>query len=183
MRNVVIFTTVLLLLNASPSLAAAQSTGSAPVNSSYTAFVDCMDKKIDEKTAVVFSALSGRVTENGIPVSDVQLIRIWDVGLTGESGKDQTITDSAGTFTFPPITRKLGLRKWLPHEPFIEQTIKVARAEKVIDVWMTDKRNYYSGGEIYKDKSNPIGCLHVEFRLDAPLEHTSGIYGRLVVSK
>ena len=133
----------------------------------------------DMADMVIFSELHGQVVTAGAPVAGAKVERSWKWDLTGENGSDAATTDADGRFSLPAVARRAGLRRWLPHEPFVEQTIRVAHAGQSTDVWMLDKRNYRAGGEMGPDKAAP--ALVVTFTLDAPLAHNGPVYGRATI--
>ncbi len=134
----------------------------------------------DMSQMVIFSELQGQVLASGAPVSGASVERIWDWGLTDEKGKDLTVTDAQGHFHLPAVSRRGGLRACLPHEPFVEQTIRVTHAGQTQDVWMLDKRNYRAGGELGAGKG--AASLAVTVILDAPIAHNGPVYGRTIIS-
>ncbi|WP_156254597.1 carboxypeptidase-like regulatory domain-containing protein [Sandarakinorhabdus oryzae] len=134
----------------------------------------------DMADMVIFSELHGQVLSGGAPVAGASVERSWDWGLTDEKGKDSTTTDAQGNFRLPAVSRRGGLRAWLPHEPFVEQTIRVTHAGQTVDVWMLDKRNYRAGGELGAGKQ--ASALAVTVILDAPIAHNGPVYGRATIS-
>ena len=129
---------------------------------------------------VIFSELNGQVLAAGAPVAGAQIERSWDWGLTDEKGSDRTTSDAQGHFRLPAVNRRGGLRAWLPHEPFVEQTLRITNAGQTLDVWMLDKRNYRPGGELGAGKA--ANALAVTIVLDAPVAHNGPVYGRATIS-
>ena len=134
----------------------------------------------DKNQMVIFSELHGQVLVSGAPVASATVQRSWDWGLTGEKGLDETLTDERGHFRLPAINRRGGVMAWLPHEPFVEQTIRVINAGQTLDVWMLDKHNYRSGGELGAGKR--ADALAVTVILDSPIAHNGPVYGRSTIS-
>lgn len=134
----------------------------------------------DMSQMVIFSELHGEVLAGGAPVAGARVERSWDWGLTDEKGSDAATTDASGHFRLPAVTRRGGFRAWLPHEPFVEQTIRVTHAGQTLDVWMLDKRNYRAGGELGAGKG--AEALAVTILLDAPIAHNGPVYGRATIS-
>ena len=128
---------------------------------------------------VIFSELHGQVLAGGTPAVGASVERSWDWDLTGEKGKDGTVTDAQGYFHLPAVTRRGGLKAWLPHEPFVEQTIRVTHSGQTLDVWMLDKRSYQAGGELGAGKG--ATALAVTVVLDAPIAHNGPVYGRSII--
>jgi hypothetical protein len=129
---------------------------------------------------VIFSELRGVVLVQGRPVAGAQVVRSWHWDLTSERGADAAVTDAEGRFHLPAVLRRGWLRRWLPHEPFVEQTIDVTHAGGTVTVWMLDRRNYRPGGELGPERSAP--ALAVTIELDAPLAHRGPVYGRATVA-
>lgn len=129
---------------------------------------------------VIFSELHGQVLADGTPVAGATVNRSWEWGLTDEQGSDRTVTDGDGQFRLPAITRRGGLKGLLPHEPFVEQTIRVTHAGQTLDVWMHDRRNYRAGGELGPQAA--ADALAVTIVLDAPVAHNGPIYGRATIA-
>ena len=129
---------------------------------------------------VIFSELHGQVLASGAPVAGATVDRSWNWGLTDEKGSDRTVTDSEGQFRLPVVSRRAGLKGLLPHEPFVEQTIRVTHAGQTLDVWMHDRRNYRAGGELGPQAA--AEALAVTIVLDAPVAHNGPIYGRATIA-
>ena len=134
----------------------------------------------DMSSKVIFSELHGQVLAAGAPVAGASVDRSWNWGLTDEKGSDRTITDADGQFRLPEVSRSAGLKGLLPHEPFVEQTIRVTHAGETLDVWMHDRRNYRAGGELGPQAA--AQALAVIIVLDAPVAHNGSIYGRATIS-
>jgi hypothetical protein len=134
----------------------------------------------DMSEKVIFSELHGQVLANGAPAAGATVDRSWNWGLTDEKGSDQTVTDSEGEFRLPAVSRRSGLKGLLPHEPFVEQTIRVTHAGQTLDVWMHDRRNYRAGGELGPQAA--ADALAVTIVLDAPVAHNGPIYGRATIA-
>ncbi|WP_237215163.1 carboxypeptidase-like regulatory domain-containing protein [Falsiroseomonas oryziterrae] len=133
-----------------------------------------------EEGMVIFSALRGVVLARGRPVPGARVVRSWHWGLTDERGGDAAVTDAEGRFGLPAVVRRGGLRRWLPHEPFVEQTIDVVHGSATQAVWMLDRRNYRPGGELGPERS--ASALAVTIELDAPLAHRGPVYGRATIA-
>ena len=134
----------------------------------------------DMGSKVIFSELHGQVLAADAPVAGASVDRSWNWGLTDEKGSDRTITDADGQFRLPEVSRRAGLKGLLPHEPFVEQTIRVTHAGETRDVWMHDRRNYRAGGELGPQAA--ATALSVIIVLDAPVAHNGPIYGRATIA-
>jgi hypothetical protein len=95
---------------------------------------------------VIFSALTGKVLQNGKPVSGAVLERtfLWHE----EQATDRATTGADGTFSFPRIERGSFLSSLLPSEPLSEQTIMIRYQGKDYKAWYFVKRNYRDNGEL-----------------------------------
>jgi hypothetical protein len=78
------------------------------------------------------------------------------------------------------VLRRGWLRRWLPQEPFVEQTIDVTHAGAAVTVLMLDRRNYRAGGELGPERS--AGALAVTIDLDPSLAHRGPVDGRATVA-
>jgi hypothetical protein len=129
---------------------------------------------------VIFSELHGLVLSAGQPVAGASVARSWHWSLTDEHGGDRAVTDAQGRFRLPAVARRGWLRRWLPHQPFVEQTIAVTHAGETVTVWMLDRFNYRPGGELGPSLS--AAALSVTIELDAPLAHRGPVYGRAAIA-
>ena len=119
---------------------------------------------------VMFSAVSGKVLQDGKPVAGAVVEREFRWSWKEETGTDSTQTNAAGEFRFPVIERSSLMGSLLPHEPIVRQTILIKHGGKTHKAWMFDKRNYRPEGEI----GRPIV---MSCRLEAELHHTGDVYG------
>lgn len=75
---------------------------------------------------VIFSAVSGKVLQDGKPVSGAIVEREYRYASgTEKTGKDSTTTGPDGGFTLPKIEFSSFLLSWLPHEVMIAQVITI----------------------------------------------------------
>lgn len=114
-------------------------------------------------TRILFSEVRGTVLKDGLPMSGVALRRsfIWCWGK--EKGTDQAVTNSAGQFRFPQISRE-SVSASIPHEPLIGQFICIDYEGQAYVVWEAFKRDYAVNGEL---DGTPI-------RLDCELAREKG---------
>lgn len=84
----------------------------------------------------LFSAMSGTITLNGIPVTNARLVRTGD-----RDGPivDETFTDENGYFEFPPMLERT-ITKLLPQEFVASQKIIVHYHDKKYEMWSSVKR-------------------------------------------
>lgn len=96
---------------------------------------------------VLFSAVEGTITHNGAPVAGATVSREFLWSMKRETGTDSTVTDAAGHFSLPEITRR-SLMAMFPHEPVVRQTITVQVDGASYKAWVYFKRNYDDNGEL-----------------------------------
>lgn len=97
---------------------------------------------------VLFSEVEGVVTRDGKPVKDARVEREYLWAWNDSRGSDHAVTDATGTFSLPRITGKTFLGGLLPHEPIIEQTIRIVVDDQSFEGWIFTKRNYDQNGEL-----------------------------------
>ena len=120
---------------------------------------------------VLFSAIQGRVLDNGKAVAGAQIDRSWKWGWNDQAGADRTSTAADGSFALPAVVRSSWLGSLLPHEPFIDQDITIQHGGKVYMVWAYSKRSY-------KDNSENEGRpLRVTCRLESKPARHSKVFG------
>lgn len=95
---------------------------------------------------VVFSAVSGRVVQNGKPVAGAVVERTFE--WQEEKSTDRATTAPDGSFNLPKIERGSFLSSLLPSEPFTEQTIVIRHEGREYKAWYFVKRNYRENGEL-----------------------------------
>jgi hypothetical protein len=135
---------------------------------------------------VLFSAVSGKVVDQGKPLAGIKLERETKWTWGKETINDHVVSGADGSFSFPAIKRKMLLGSILPHEAIIRQEIKASLNGSVREVWLANKRNYENNGELsyvddnlrkmtnYRDPSKPI---RVTCDLSGQPTRRGGIYG------
>ena len=98
------------------------------------------------KTVYLFSEVSGRLTQDGIPASNRQVFR--RVEHNGETVEDRVATDHDGGFVLPAITRED--RSLLPREFLARQKIWLKEGAEEILLWETIKRSEEENAELEK---------------------------------
>jgi hypothetical protein len=121
---------------------------------------------------VIFSAVSGKVLQDGKPVPGATVEREFRWSWKDEIGKDSTTTGAGGEFSFSKIERSSFLGSLLPHEPVVRQSLTIQHGGKAYEAWLLNKHNYNDNGEV---GGKP---LRLVCRLEAtPGKHAGGYYG------
>jgi hypothetical protein len=116
---------------------------------------------------VLFSAVNGKVLDQGKPVPGLTLTRV--VEWTGDTFVDTAVTDKAGGFAFPVLKKFNIVRQVLPAETRISQSIKTTHHGKDYEIWTQLKGNYDNNGELF----------YVADSESAPYDAKTG-YGRMM---
>jgi hypothetical protein len=121
---------------------------------------------------VIFSAVKGRVLQDGQPVAGAVIEREFRWAWKDEVGVDKTTSGAGGEFVFGPIERSSFLGSLLPHEPVVRQSITIRHAGKAYEAWLYNKHNYNDNGEL---EGRPIKIV---CRLEVPPQRRgSGVFG------
>ena len=120
---------------------------------------------------VIFSAVQGRVLEQGEPVAGAVVEREFRWAWKDETGTDRATSGADGSFSLPAIERSSFLGSLLPHEPMVRQTILIRHGGKTYKAWMFDKGNYDNNGEL---KGRPIVMV---CRLENAPKKTGEVFG------
>lgn len=121
---------------------------------------------------VIFSAVKGRVLDNGKPVAGAVVEREFRWAWKDETGTDKTTTGADGGFTMPAIERSSLLGSLLPHEPVIRQSLTIKHGGKSYEAWLYNKHNYDNNGEL-AGRALSLVC-----RLETPPQRRGdGVYG------
>jgi hypothetical protein len=93
----------------------------------------------------VFSAVEGRVIENGVPVVNAIIKRTykWD----GDKISDEIKTDENGYFSLP-AKHESSLWTLFPHNPSVGQMINIHVGDNEYQAWGFRKGNYDVNGEL-----------------------------------
>ncbi len=107
------------------------------------------------KTLYLFSEVNGIVLLDGKPVQGVEVTQEYDWHWKEEKGSKVAVTDAEGRFHFPVITGK-SLTAGLPHQPVIEQKLRLSYQGKEYKGWLHGKDNYDEHGEL---KGQPLNLV------------------------
>lgn len=113
----------------------------------------------------LFSAVQGVVVQKGQPVVGAVVEREYFWHWKDKRDKVQVNTDATGGFSFPEATGSSILGSLLPHEPVIQQTIRIIYQGQTYMAWALDKRDYEANTEL---AGKPISLL---CDLDQPPSH------------
>jgi uncharacterized GH25 family protein len=98
---------------------------------------------------VLFSEVHGTVVRDGKPVAGVELIQtvVWSEN-EEEIPSQHTVTDGNGTFRFAAIERGAGLRRLIPAQPAMLQTILIRYQGVEYVGWRHGKLSYDANSEL-----------------------------------
>ena len=98
---------------------------------------------------VLFSEVNGVVLREGKPVAGAELIQrvVWSDD-PDEIAPQHTTTDGTGAFRFPPIERSAGLRRMVPAQPMMLQTITIRFEGREYLAWRYGKDSYDNRSEL-----------------------------------
>ena len=111
---------------------------------------------------VLFSEVSGVVTNHGQPVAGAEVERVYNWGWKDVTKKERTTTDGEGRFAFPEATGSTIAGSILPHEPVITQSILIRHEGVEFEAWDYEKHNYTRNGELGGRALNLICELSTE---------------------
>lgn len=97
----------------------------------------------------MFSAVQGVVTEHGKPVAGAMVERQFNWAWKEETGIDRAQTDSEGRFHFCAIWRSSLLGGLLPHEPYVEQEIRIVQGDRSFIAWQLVRDSYQENSELF----------------------------------
>ncbi len=84
----------------------------------------------------VFSHVKVRITKNGAPLKNIEVIRRWEWNKLKE---DRTTTDDNGYFSFPAVFEE-SISRMLPVELVIAQGLYVVDGGEEKKIWSNSKR-------------------------------------------
>jgi hypothetical protein len=99
------------------------------------------------KTLYLFSEVEGIVLLDGKPVQGVEVSQEYFWHWKDQKAKKVTTTDAQGRFHFPVVTGT-SMTAALPHQPVIEQTLRLSFQGKDYKGWSHAKGNYDDKGEV-----------------------------------
>lgn len=98
---------------------------------------------------VLFSEVHGTVLRDGKPVAGAELTQkvVWSDN-QDEIAPQRAVTDQAGTFRFASIERGAGLRRMVPAQPMMLQTITIHFEGADYLAWRYGKDSYDDRSEL-----------------------------------
>ncbi len=104
----------------------------------------------------LFSAVRGVVVHEGKPIEGAVVEREYFWHWKDQRDKVQVKTNALGEFQFPEATGSSFLGSLLPHEPVVQQTIRIAYQGQTYMAWAFDRRDYEPNTEL---EGKPISLL------------------------
>lgn len=101
----------------------------------------------------VFSAVKVRVTKNGSPLKNIQIIRRWEWNKLEE---EKTTTDDNGVFEFPAVFES-SVSRLLPMELVIAQGLYIVQNGEEKKIWSNSKREAEENAE-FDGKPFVLNC-------------------------
>jgi len=98
---------------------------------------------------VLFSEVHGTVLRDGQPVAGAELVQkvVWSDD-PDEIPPQRTTSDATGAFRFPAIERSAGLRRMIPAQPMMLQTITIHVEGQEYLAWRYGKDSYDNRSEL-----------------------------------
>lgn len=120
------------------------------------------------------SGVSGVVTENGKPVTNLEIKRSL-MYIDGKDHVDTAITDNEGNFHFP----QKSIYSSIPSKPFSEdrvsQQITIDHKGSLLPLWIATQRGYYEIPEFTK-KLNFLNCELINKRVSFEFKNNHNEY-------
>ncbi len=96
----------------------------------------------------LFSAVRGVVLLKGKPVAGALVEQDYFWHWKDQRGVAVVKTDASGNFQFPQVTGASFMGSILPHEPVVEQTIRITYEGQDYMAWSHERGNYSANGEL-----------------------------------
>lgn len=119
----------------------------------------------------LFSEVQGTVLSAGQPVAGARVTRETKWRWNDKLFNEDATTGTDGAFRFPELARGSLTASFLPHEPYITQTILIHHGGRVYEAWLNSKRNYERNGEL-KGRSIRLMC-----RLESEPRESGTVFG------
>jgi hypothetical protein len=133
------------------------------------------------KTLVLGSPLAGRLVDGaGGALPGVTVARGWQDAYTGDSGRDECVTDGDGRFAFGEVIRSSALAGIVPHTPSITQKIEALLPGGPRLLLALDKHDYEMNGEI-REPQRRNGGIRLTCRADAEPSDQGWYWGTCVL--
>jgi hypothetical protein len=128
---------------------------------------------------VMFSEVQGVVLKEGKPLAGAKVVRTFNWAWNNAKQKDEVMTDASGKFNFESVSRSSLITSIFPHEPIVDQEIKIIYGNKEYMAWFFTKHNYDENGELKGKKIN-IKC---DISVEAGQHINSDIWGICTLSQ
>lgn len=112
---------------------------------------------------VLFSEVRGTVLKHGQPVQGAQLVQkvLWSDN-PDKNPVRLSVSDEHGAFHFPPIEQRAGLRRLIPAQPMLLQTILIRYQDEEYIAWQYGKDSYDANTELDGGSINLVCELSCE---------------------
>lgn len=101
-----------------------------------------------KKNKCLFSAVSGTVLLNGMPVAGAEVEQYYKWENSDKSSRKLTETNSSGHFNFAAVYDNSLFTTLLPSNPVIQQKIHIRYDDTEYDAYLFMKKNYEENGEL-----------------------------------
>ena len=133
------------------------------------------------KTLVLGSPLAGRLVDGARrALPGVTVARSWQDAYTGDSGRDESVTDGDGRFAFGEVIRSGALAGIVPHTPSITQKIEALMPGGPRLLLALDKHDYEMNGEI-REPERRSGGIRLTCRADAEPSDQGWYWGTCIL--
>jgi hypothetical protein len=133
------------------------------------------------KMLVLASPLAGRLVDgDGGAVPGVTVVRSWQDAYTGDSGRDEWVTDGDGRFAFGEAIRSGALAGIVPHTPSITQKVEALLPDGPRLLLALDKHDYEMNGEI-REPERRNGGIRLTCRADAEASDQGWYWGTCIL--
>ena len=122
----------------------------------------------------IFSNMEGKLTLHGKPASGAKIVlklHYYDEKLE----PIETVADAEGRFHFPSVWKKLGMKRFVPHEPHASQSIIVTYKGEEYKIWYFGKHTFEEYSELNGVPVN-FRCELTDESVPVKLEKETGLF-------